>query len=112
MVVFAASRESVAAMAGIRDSLARYAVQVIGVCHEKATRVESYARKQRLSVLILADVTGEVSALYGLWDAVHGSTIAGYVLVDPHGVVRALLRGRSMPPGEITDLVAAATGHS
>ena len=111
MLAFAATRESVGVISGLYGPLSEQSIQLVGVCHDKARSVEKYARLTRTPVLILADATGQVSAMYGLWDALHGSTIAGYVLIDSLGVVRASIRGRSMPLRELEDLAIETTGH-
>ena len=44
---------------------------------ELTRAIETFAARSALSYLLLADITGEVSAMYGLWDRVSTSTVPG-----------------------------------
>jgi peroxiredoxin len=81
--------------AGMRE----IGAQIVGVCHEKAHTLLGVAERQKLPVLLLADVTGEVSATYGLYDFVRSETEPGVLIVDPQGVVRLAIIGQ-LPPAE------------
>jgi peroxiredoxin Q/BCP len=107
MLAFAATRESLAVLSSAYTALTEHGVRLVGVCHDKASSVVQFARRSHTPVLVLADVTGEVSAMYGLWDAVHGATLPGYVLIDPRGVVRAAYHGRT-PAGDLEELAVAS----
>lgn len=72
-------------------------VQVVGVCHEKAHTLLGVADRQKMSIRLLADVTGEISAMYGLYDFVRSETEPGMIVIDPQGTVRLAIIG-SMPP--------------
>jgi len=71
--------------------------RVIGICHEKAHTLVGGAERGKDAVLLLADVTGEVSATYGLFDFVRSETEPGLLLIDPNGIVQLAVL-RSLPP--------------
>jgi peroxiredoxin len=75
------------------------------VCGEKARTLEALAVRDTLTPLVLADVTGEISALYGLFDYGRARIRPGLVLVDRVGVVRMALLGQSLPVAETRQLV-------
>jgi peroxiredoxin len=76
---------------------------VYGVCKEKPQRLRSYAEVQQLPFELLADPTGEVSALYGYYDWERRSTMRGFVVLDRRSVVRLALQGPA-PPEEVVSL--------
>jgi peroxiredoxin len=83
-------------------------VTTLGVCPEKARTLESLAARDSLPILWLADVTGEVSALYGFYDFGSSRILPGFVLMDPQGIVRLSLVGQSVPAEDVARLVRLA----
>lgn len=83
-------------------------VRLVGLCHERARSVESYAQHNRLSWMLLADVTGEVGAMYGLWDTAQRGFLPGLVLLDTHGIVRYASIGLAFSPDQLRDIVLEA----
>jgi peroxiredoxin Q/BCP len=82
----------------------------IGVCDEKARTLEKAQLDTPLPFLILADPTGEVSAMYGLYDRVHSTTVPGFFVLDRRGVVRLSVLGQQVPPEDMLDLARIPMG--
>lgn len=70
-------------------SLAGTNVRVVGVVHENGQALRAHCQKNALHVRALADHSGEVCMIYGLWDGVREQALTGLVLVDPQGIIRA-----------------------
>jgi len=86
--------------------------RVIGVCHEKQHTLMSLCARNHTDMLLLADVTGEVSAVYGLYDWRTGKTDPGFFVIDPEGIVRLAIIGHLFPADQMLDLLRFATGLS
>jgi peroxiredoxin Q/BCP len=112
LLVFADRKDSIAALEPMEPGLRQHAIHLVGVCNEKAHGIETFAARRSLTILLLADVSGEVSATYGLWERVNASTIPGFVLIDPHGVVKVAVLGRALPVDRLTELVMQESGNS
>lgn len=82
----------------------------IGVAHEKQRTLTSAARRKSLGMLMLADVTGEVSATYGLFDWGTNTTQPGFFVIDAQGIVRLAIVGRLFPPDQMLELLRFETG--
>ncbi|MGH3055538.1 MAG: peroxiredoxin family protein, partial [Gaiellaceae bacterium] len=89
------------ALAKTQGALAAERMQLVCICHEKARAVESFARHHQLPWLLLADVTGEVGAMYGVWDSEQRAFIPGTVIMDVHGIVRYASIGSVLSPDQI-----------
>jgi alkyl hydroperoxide reductase subunit AhpC len=61
-----------------------------------------------LPIILLSDVTGEISQLYGLYDTRMRQVRPGFVLIDRQGVVRVALLGQQLPFGEMMALVRSS----
>jgi alkyl hydroperoxide reductase subunit AhpC len=55
---------------------------------------------------LLGDATGEVSAVYGMWDPLVSDTRAGIVVVDRKGMIRLVVSGQILPPEEVLSLTS------
>ena len=108
LMVFADRKEMLAPLAAVHDSLLPFGVSIFGVCREKAHNLRSYSSRLALPFVLGADVTGEVSALFGLYDAVHSTISPGLLLIDRSGVVRMALLGQHLPPDQVAALVRYA----
>ncbi|MBI1799273.1 MAG: redoxin domain-containing protein, partial [Candidatus Eisenbacteria bacterium] len=111
LLVFAERKESLRALADTLGDLHTIGVRLVGVCDEKPRTIESFAAKQHASFLLLADVTGEVSALYGVWDRIHTMSVPGFVLIDRHGRVHIALLGQVLPAADLARLVREVSGQ-
>ena len=108
LLVFADRRTELAPMKEIEPDLRRLGVKPYGVCADKAHVVTAYAQREQLPVVLLSDVTGEISQLYGLYDTRMRQVRPGFVLIDRRGVVRMALLGQRLPFDEILALVKSA----
>lgn len=112
VLVFAERRDTLLDLAAIYGSLRRLGAQILGVCDEKAHTLVKGQARDPLPFAILADPTGEVSAMYGLYDRVHTTTLPGFFVIDRHGVVRLSVLGQSLPPEQILELARVPMGSS
>lgn len=105
VLVFADRKEKLGPLATIHDELRTLGVQIVGVCKEKAHGLQAYATRQKLPFVLGADWTGEISAMYGLYDHEGTRITPGFVLADRDGIVRMALQGHNLPPEQIAALV-------
>jgi mycoredoxin-dependent peroxiredoxin len=112
LLLFAESHASLAPFADAIRPLAAVDTRLVGVCHDKARTLEQAALRDPHALLTLADVTGEVSAMYGLYDFEHDATRPGLVLIDRNGTVRLALLGERLPPDDMVALVRTAFGEA
>jgi peroxiredoxin Q/BCP len=104
VLVFAENREDFAALRRTQVELAGIGARILGLCKEKAHRLRSYVDSEGLPFDLLADDTGEISALYGYYNLERRSSTHGFVVVDRQGVVRLALQGQA-PPQQVEELV-------
>ena len=95
-------------LAGAERALRAANIRLVGVCYERARAVESFAAHNSIDWLLLADVTGEVGAMYGVWDTAQRGFSPGVVLIDPHGIVHDASIGYAFSPDQLRDMVLAA----
>ena len=103
VLVFAASRTSVAPVGAVQDSIEALDVRPLGVCSDGVGALVKLAAKTHLRLPVLSDPTGEISQLFGMYDDENGAIRPGLVLVDPQGIVRMVLQG---PPLHASDVLA------
>ncbi len=97
LLVFSDRRDQFVSVRGIEPDL-------------RARTLDNYAARDSVP-LMLADVTGEVSTMFGLFDTLHQRTVPGFLVLDRAGVVRIAFSGQSLPPDEIARLTQfAVTG--
>lgn len=108
LLTFADRRDSLIRLRDVERELNELGVRIVGICREKAYNLENAARRDSASFLMLADVTGEVSAAFGLYDSLHGLVEPGFVLLDRTGVVRSAFFGQTLPPIEVARLARFA----
>jgi peroxiredoxin Q/BCP len=112
LLVFTDRRVDLKPLNEIEPDLRRLGVRPYGVCADKAYVLKSYVERQRLPVVLLSDVTGEISQVYGLYDTRMRLVRPGFTLIDQHGVVRMALLGQQIPFDEMLGLVkSAVTGY-
>ncbi len=83
--------------------------RVVGICHEKQYTLTGALARKEFQLLLMGDPTGEVSAMYGVYDWVHSTTETGLFVLDPKGVVRLAIIGQLFPPDQLLDLIKFAT---
>lgn len=75
------------------DSLSRAVpegVAVIAIVTEKVGTLSSWAAQHPTKALLLEDARSDIAAVYGAYDNARGEPRAGYVIVDPTGVVNRI----------------------
>lgn len=96
------------------DSVAREVperVAVIGLVPDKVGALTAWTAQNPTKALLLDDATGDIAALYGAFDPVRHEPRAGYVVVDPKGVVNRIEVGERLTPGDAVRAVQyAVTG--
>jgi peroxiredoxin len=110
LLIFANRRDEIAAFRVIEPELTSSGIQIVGVCHEKTAALKSVAARDTVRYALLSDQTGEVSAMYGLYDPLRSETLPGFLVLDPPGVVRVTLLGKAFPPEDIAKLVEFIVG--
>ena len=111
LLVFDGRKESVARLKPYESQVKQLGVRIVGVCDEKAYFLKSFADRDTFPYPLLADPTGEISAMYGLYDADQFTTAPGLVIVDREGIVRMALLGQRPPADVVFELTRfAVTG--
>lgn len=108
LLVFSDRKESPAELRGGYEDLARQGMKIVGVCNEKPGNLKSFAEKTALPFVLLGDVTGEISAMYGLHDRLRSATLPGFVVIDRDGKVRMAMLGQQLPAEDIARLARFA----
>ncbi len=112
LLVFADRRKDLAPLKEIEPDLRRLGVKPYGICADKAHVLKSHAEREQLPVILLSDVTGEISQLYGLYDTKMRLVRPGFVLIDRQGVVRMALLGQQIALDEMLALVKSSVTGS
>ncbi len=108
LLVFEPYKEQLAALKPYVPALTASDIMLVGVCGEKQHTLKSLAQRDTIPFLMLADVTGDVSSLYGLFDRATRTTQPGVFLLDPKGVVRFMVLGPTSSTRELIAMVASA----
>jgi len=112
LLVFADRRTDLTPLKEIEPDLRRLGVKPYGICADKAYVLKSHVQREQLSVILLSDITGEISQLYGLYDTRMRQVRPGFVLIDRQGVVRVALLGQQLPFDEMLALVKSSVTGS
>ena len=112
LLVFADRRADLTPLKEIEPDLRRLGVKPYGICADKAHVLRSHAEREQLPVVLLSDVTGEISQLYGLYNTRMRQVRPGFVLIDRQGVVRMALLGQQLPFNEVLALAKSSVTGS
>lgn len=112
LLVFADRRADLAPLKEIEPDLRRLGVRPYGICADKAHVLRAYVQREQLPIVLLSDVTGEISQVYGLYDTRMRLVRPGFTLIDRQGVVRMALLGQKIPFDEILGLVKSSVTGS
>lgn len=108
LLTFADRKEAFTRYAAVAESLRAEGVKLVGVCHGSPRSLRTIAQRDSLRFDLLADPTGEVSAVYGAFDFATSTTLPGYVLVGRQGTVRMVVLGQSLPPEDLLQITRYA----
>ena len=105
---FTDRREELSRISGLATALDSLKVRTLAVCPEKVQSLGAWRDPVQTHMVPLADERGDISALYGLWDAVNSATRQGFFLLDPQGVVRLAILGQKVGAPSLPGLVQSA----
>ena len=105
-LVFTDRIDPIPSLKSIDMDLRRMGARILAVCREKSSRVNAEAQRTELPFLVLADVTGQVGALYGLRDYSVSETRPALLLLDRRGVVKLSVMGQDLSPQLILELTS------
>ncbi len=108
MLFFVERRDSLDSVEPVAKALDSIGVKTVAVCYDKLQAIEHRLKGRAPSYLPLADPTGDIVALYGLFDAERDQSQPGFVLVTPRGDVRLALLGHELPTEDASRLVHLA----
>ena len=100
---FADDRKAFAGLRELHEGLTQLGVVLLGICKDKPQALRPFVQREGIPFELVADVTGEISAVYGLYDSARSSSRPGFVVVDRNGIVRLALQGQA-PPKEVLEL--------
>jgi len=103
-MVFTENRTTLGPLKGIDADLRKLGVRLYGICKDGSAALKTYAEHERLPFVLLSDLTGQISQLYGMYDAEDGAIQPGIVLIDPQGVVRMTFLGPPLHSDEVLQL--------
>jgi peroxiredoxin len=105
VMVFANDRSTLGRLKGIDGDVRKLGARLVGVCRDGAPALRSFAEREKLPFVILSDLTGEISQIYGMYDDRQQHVQPGIVLIDPKGIVRMAVLGPSLHADEVLQLV-------
>ena len=108
ILVFDERKEGLRDLRNQVDDARGFGAKIYGVAHEKSYQLESWSQREKIPFIVLADPTGEICSMYGLYNGLNSTADPGFVLIDRDGVVRMALLGQRLPPGDITRLARFA----
>ena len=103
-MVFSDTRTTFSALRDLDDDLRDAGANLWGVSKETAPELRTYADREQIRFPLLSDTSRELSEQYGMYDATLDAIRPGIVILDPEGVVRQTLPGRTLQPGEILEI--------
>jgi peroxiredoxin len=106
LLVFAPDRDDFAAYSTVNSDLAAIGVRLLGVCRENPQTLRTVAEKNGIPFEMLADATGEISSMYGLYDGARRCCIPGFLVLDRRGVVKLAVSGQQVPVNQVLSLTA------
>jgi peroxiredoxin len=104
LLSFGNTGEALAQLRSIHQDMRDMGVTVLGVARDKPQRLRTVADRDSVPFEMLADVTGEISAIYGLLDHERSTIRPGFLVLDRHGVIRLAVLGQALPPDQISQL--------
>jgi peroxiredoxin len=104
LMVFASDRDDFRELSSIYQDCSAIGVRMFGMCRDNPQSLRSTAQKLGIPFEMLADPTGEISSIYGLYDALHRTCVPGFVVLDRKGVVKLVVSGQQVPAREILEL--------
>jgi len=104
LLVFADERRRFADLRDIHADMMRIGVMLLGVCRDQPQSLRTFAQRDSIPFEMVADPTGQIATLYGLYSFEHKSTRPGFVVIDREGIVRLALLGQELRPDQVAEL--------
>lgn len=108
LLVFADRRRDLTDLLQAQRTAVDHGVRIVGVVHEKQQTLMAQAARDGIDQLVLADVTGEISGMYGLYDWERRETRPGFFVLDREGVVKLGVLGQRFPAEETIQIARFA----
>ncbi len=105
VMVFTDDRAKLKPLGPIDADVRKLGARLYGIAPDAAEALKTYAERERIPFLLLSDLTGEISQLYGMYDFDNDVILPGVVLMDPKGVVRMIVLGPALHGDEVLRLV-------
>jgi len=106
LLVFASDRDDFTDYRSVNADLTAIGVRLLGVCRDNPQTLRTVAEKNDIPFEMLADATGEISSMYGLYDGSKRCCIPGFLVLDRRGVVKLAVSGQQVPPTQVLSLTA------
>lgn len=111
VLAFADRSEEVRPLREEVDRFTKMGARLIAVCHEKPSGIRQMGPPGQDRLFTgLSDPTGEIAALYGMYDSRHSKTTPGFLVIDRDGMVRLIVLGPSLPPDQVESFARYAIG--
>ncbi len=104
VLVFDDDGAGISAMGALDDSVKALGASVYGVCREGPAALRSRAERGGIRFPLLADLTGQVSELFGMYDDDDLAIQPGLVILDAKGVVRMVVQGPSLHSADVLQM--------
>ena len=108
LMVFASDRDDFGPLGSIYEECGAIGVRIFGLCRDNPQSLRSTGQKLGIPFEMLADPTGEISSMYGLYDGVHRTCVPGFIVLDRKGVVKLMVSGQQVPPRQMLELTRLA----
>jgi peroxiredoxin len=112
LLVFASDRDDFREVSAIYQDCGAIGVRIFGMCRDNPQSLRTTAQKQSIPFEMLADPTGEISSIYGLYDALHRTCVPGFVVIDRLGVVKLVVSGQQVPARQMLELTRLTIASS
>lgn len=106
LLVFAQDRDDFTAYRTVNDDLSAIGVRLLGVCRDNPQTLRATATRNGIPFELLADATGEISTMYGLYDAARRCCVPGFMVLDRRGVVKLAVSGQTLPANQVLSLTS------
>jgi len=106
LLVFVPDRDGFSDYSTVNHDLAAIGVRLLGVCRDNPQTLRTVAEKNGIPFEMLADATGEISSMYGLYDGARRCCIPGFLVLDRRGVVKLAVSGQVVPASQVLSLTS------
>jgi peroxiredoxin len=101
LVVFVADKVGLAKLEPLAGTMRSLGGVLYSISKDGSGTLTELAARDHLSYALLSDPTGQVSALFGMYDDDAAAIRPGAALVNPRGHIAGLIGGRAVSTGEL-----------